>query len=72
MKLTVVHQILIASAIGLCAIFGLRSIVIGARTGSGLSIALGIASVVVLVGLAVYLRRFRAKLAAKGEGGGAA
>ena len=69
MKLTLVHQVLIASAIGLCAIFGLRSIVIGARTGSGLSIALGVASFAALVGLALYLRRFRAKLSTKGDGG---
>lgn len=70
MKLTLVHQILIASAIGLCAIFGLRSIVIGVRTGSGLSIALAVASFAALAGLALYLRRFRAKLSAKGDGGG--
>lgn len=72
MKLTVVHQILIASAIGLCAIFGLRSLVIGARDGSGLSIGLGVLSFVALAGLALYLRRFRAKLAEKEKGGGAA
>jgi hypothetical protein len=71
MKLTFVHQILIASSIGLCAIFGLRSIVIGARTGSGLSIGLGLASLVALAGLALYLRRFRAKLAAKETKSGA-
>ena len=62
MKLTAVHQILIAGAIGLCAIFGLRSIVVGARDGSALLVALGAASLVALVGLALYLRRFRQKL----------
>jgi hypothetical protein len=67
MKLTVVHQILITSAIGLCAIFGLRSIVVGARDHSGGTVALGFASFAALVGLALYLRRFRQKLAAKGE-----
>lgn len=72
MKLTVVHQILIASAIGLCAIFGLRSIVIGVRDGSGLAIGLGIVSLAALAGLALYLRSFRAKLAAKDKGGSAA
>ncbi len=65
MKLTAVHQILIASAIGLCAIFGLRSIVVGARDGSGGTIFLGIVSFAALAGLALYLRRFRAKIAAK-------
>jgi membrane protein implicated in regulation of membrane protease activity len=63
MKLTFVHQILIIGAIGLCAIFGLRSIVIGARTGSAPSIGLGVLSVIALAALALYLRRFRAKLA---------
>lgn len=63
MKLTAVHQVLIVAAIGLCAIFGLRSIVVGARDGSGGTIALGVASFAALAGLAVYLRRFRKKLA---------
>ncbi len=67
MKLTFVHQILIASGIGLCAIFGLRSIVVGARDGSGGTIALGVASFVAMVGMALYLRRFRQKLAAKSD-----
>jgi len=67
MKLTFVHQILIASAIGLCAIFGLRSIVVGVRDHSAGTVVLGVASFVALVGLAVYLRAFRRKLAAKGQ-----
>ncbi len=67
MKLTFVHQILIASGIALCAIFGLRSIVVGARDGSGGTVALGIASFVALIGMALYLRRFRQKLAVKGD-----
>lgn len=65
MKLTVVHQILIASAIGLCAIFGLRSIVVGARDGNTGTIVLGVVSFGALVGLALYLRKFRQKLAEK-------
>lgn len=72
MKLTLVHQILIAGAIGLCAIFGVRSIVVGARAGSAASIGLGLVSLVALVALALYLRRFRAKLAEKAKGGGEA
>jgi hypothetical protein len=71
MKLTVVHQILIASAIGLSAIYGVRSIVVGARAGSGLTIGLGLVSLIALAGLALYLRRFRAKLAEKEKGGAA-
>jgi hypothetical protein len=63
MKLATVHQILIASAMGLCALFGLRSVVVGARDGSGLLIALGALSFAALGGLAFYLRRFRSKLA---------
>lgn len=65
MKLTVVHQILIAGAIALCAIFGLRSLVIGARDGSALPLALALVSFAACAGLALYLRRFRAALAAK-------
>ena len=64
MKLTAVHQILIASAIGLCAIFGLRSIVVGARAGDTTTVVLGVVSFAALGALWVYLRRFRAKLRA--------
>lgn len=64
MKLTFVHQILIASGIGLCAIFGLRQIVVGARDGDVGTLVLGVVSLLVLVALAFYLRRFRQKLAA--------
>ena len=62
MQLALVHQILIAGAMGLCAIFGLRSIVVGARDNSPVLLALGAASFVALVGLAFYLRAFRKKL----------
>lgn len=67
MKLTFVHQILIASGIGLCAIFGLRSIVVGVRDQSVGTVVLGVVSFAALVGLALYLRAFRRKLAAKGD-----
>jgi hypothetical protein len=72
MKLTFVHQILIVGAIGLCAIFGLRSIVMGARSGSPVSIGLGVLSLIALAALALYLRRFRAKLAERDKGDSAA
>lgn len=65
MKLTFVHQILIGSAIALCAIFGLRSLVVGARAGDAGTIVLGVASFAAMVGLGLYLRYFRAKLAAQ-------
>lgn len=64
MKLTFVHQVLIASAIGLCAIFGLRSIVVGARSGDSVTVALGVVSFAALGALWVYLKRFRAKVRA--------
>ena len=64
MKLTFVHQILIASGIGLCAIFGLRQIVVGARDGETGTLVLGVVSLVMVVALALYLKRFRQKLAA--------
>lgn len=65
MKLTLVHQVLIASAIGLCAIFGLRSIVVGARAGDTTTLVLGVLSFAALGGLWVYLKRFRAKVRAE-------
>ncbi len=65
MKLTLVHQVLIASAIGLCAIFGLRSIVVGARGGDTTTLVLGVISFAALGALWVYLKRFRAKLRAE-------
>jgi hypothetical protein len=69
MKLAVVHQVLIASALGLCAIFGLRTIVVGVRDGSVAMVALGLVSFAALVALALYLRRFREKIAEKGGKG---
>lgn len=65
MKLTLVHQVLIASAIGLCAIFGLRSIVVGARSGDTTTVVLGVVSFAALGALWVYLKRFRAKVRAE-------
>jgi hypothetical protein len=67
MKLTVAHQILIASAIGLCAIFGLRCMVVGARDGNTGTLLLGFVSFAVLAGLAFYLRKFRRSLAEKNK-----
>jgi hypothetical protein len=72
MKLTFVHQVLIASAIGLCALFGLRSIVVGARDGSAVTTVLGVLSFAAVGALTVYLKRFRQKLRAKARQEGAA
>lgn len=72
MKLAFVHQVLIASAIGLCAIFGLRSVVVGARDGNLLLLALGAVSFAALAALGLYLKKFRAKLREKAQKQGAA
>ena len=63
MKLIVVHQILIASAIGLAAVFAIRAIVVFARTGVGADLGFGVAAVLVAGALAFYLRKVRAKVA---------
>jgi hypothetical protein len=70
MKLTFVHQVLIAGAIALSAIFGVRSIVVGTRDGNGLNVVLGIVSLGALVAFTLYLRRFRQKLAAQARKSG--
>ena len=61
MQLLVVHQILIASAIGLCAIFGLRSLIVFARGGDTVELALAGAAVAVGTALVFYLRKVRAR-----------
>jgi peptidoglycan biosynthesis protein MviN/MurJ (putative lipid II flippase) len=67
MKLIVAHQILIASAIGLAAIFAIRGISRYAL-GRAEPIELVLSAVAVLVGaaLGVYLRSIRAKWAREG------
>lgn len=61
MKLIVFHQILIAFAIGLAIIFGIRSIVIFSRTSEMANLAMAIVSAIIAVALALYLRKVRAK-----------
>lgn len=61
MQLLVAHQVLIASAIALATIFGLRSAVMFSRGGGGASLALAVASLLVAVALAFYFRVVRAK-----------
>lgn len=65
MKLIVFHQILIASAIGLAVIFGVRSIVMFSRSGASNDALLAVASALVAVALGLYLRKVRAKWIAK-------
>ncbi len=61
MKLIVIHQILIASAIGLAVIFGVRSIVMFSRSGASNDVLLALVSAAVAVALGLYLRKVRAK-----------
>lgn len=61
MKLIVIHQILIASAIGLAVIFGVRSIVLFARAGAPGDAGLAVASALIAAALGLYLRKVRAK-----------
>ena len=61
MQLLVAHQILIASAIALAAIFGLRSAVLFGRAGGSANLALACASALAAAGLVLYLRTVRAK-----------
>ena len=61
MQLLVAHQVLIAAAIGLATIFGLRSAVLFSRSGGGASAALAVVSLLVAAGLVLYFRTLRAK-----------
>ena len=61
MQLLVAHQVLIAAAIGLATIFGLRSAVIFGRSGGGANAALALVSLVLAAGLVLYFRTVRAK-----------
>lgn len=63
MKLIVVHQILIGSAIALAVIFGIRALVLFTRTDETVNLVLSIAAGLVAVALALYLRKVRAKWA---------
>ena len=61
MQLLVAHQILIAAAIALASIFGVRSAVIFGRTGGGANLALAFVSACLAVALVLYFRTVRAK-----------
>lgn len=61
MQLLIAHQILISAAITLATLFGVRSAVVFRRGGSAVDLAMAIASLLLAVGLVVYLRAVRAK-----------
>lgn len=61
MKLIVAHQILIATALALAVIFGVRALVISLRGGAPVELATGLVSLGVGVILALYLRKVRAR-----------
>jgi hypothetical protein len=66
--LSTVHQILIAGSIALAAIVGLRGIWLWRAHGRASDALVALGAVLVAAGAALYLRRFRAKLAARGGG----
>lgn len=61
MQLLAAHQILIAAAIVLAVLFGLRSAVFFVRAGDTTSLVLALASLVVAGALGLYLRKVRAR-----------
>ena len=61
MQLLVAHQVLIASAIALAAIFGARSAVLFSREGGTANLVLAALSLLLAVGLALYFRSVRAR-----------
>ncbi len=61
MQLLVAHQVLIASALALASIFGLRAAVLFARSGGGENLALAFVAALLAVGLGLYFRALRAK-----------
>jgi hypothetical protein len=60
-QLLVAHQVLIAAAIALATIFGLRSAVIFSRSGGGANLALALVAAALAIGLVLYFRTVRAK-----------
>jgi hypothetical protein len=59
-KLIVAHQILIASGIALGVLFGVRALYVFAVGRGAVDLGMGIASLVIAVVLALYLRKVRA------------
>jgi positive regulator of sigma E activity len=65
MSLATLHQVLIASAAALAALFALRSLSFFSRGAGAHALALAIGAISVTVAALVYLRRFRRKLAGR-------
>jgi hypothetical protein len=63
MKLTAVHQILVASAVALAGLFALRSLWMFTRSGQALDGVLAAVGAALGVAAVLYLRAFRRKLA---------
>lgn len=61
MQLLVAHQVLIAAAIALSALFGVRGVVVFTRGGGAANLGIAIASLLVATLLSLYLRAVRAK-----------
>jgi len=61
MQLLFAHQILIAAAITLSALFGARAAVLFSRQGGAANLALSAASLLLSVALVLYFRTVRAK-----------
>jgi len=70
MPLLAAHQILITAAMGLAAIFALRSVFVFSRGGGAAELVLGFVAITIGAALGLYLQRVRAKwLALKGSPG---
>ncbi len=61
MQLLAAHQILIAAALALASLFGLRGLVLFARGDGAVNLAMALASIAVAALLAVYFRTVRAR-----------
>lgn len=72
MKLIVVHQILIVSAIALALLFGVRAVAVYAQAGTINDLVFALASALVAVALTLYLRKVRAKWLSERRSPGAA
>ena len=61
MQLLAAHLLLIGSAIALCALFGVRALVVFSRGAGAVNLGLGLVSLAVAVALALYFRGLRAR-----------
>ena len=63
MQLLVAHQILIAAAITLATLFGMRALVLFSRGGGSADLVAGLVSLALAAVLIAYLRKVRARWA---------